>query len=571
MKTFSVNEKCIGCMACQRVAPATFEIKNRKAVVIHQPVTDEENTLAEQALAACPTQAIEAAANQVILSTDNVRATLERYPFLKTDLLELSGKFKTMQNPVLWNSLARHATFEHAAKMTGVSICEILHFINKKLGLEQALIQAFPNCVQSTSAQLEPVEDKLTVAEAAALQKELQKYGQETATRVSGQLAEGEEQVLDVRQMTTDPFDEIIKVAYSVPLQGSFILVQRFKPEPLINMLSSMGFSHQVLSDDLGEARIRFTKTEADAASSSEGDLPALTIQSATPVGYPIIMRLLQSKRLREKIRIKELKVWDETEKHLGWIVNKRADISFSAVITATKFKAMGVRMPAVFVWDNFVLLTRQANASSLKDLKGQTIHMPLFEDAPPAKITRYLLESEGLDMADFNFVYGEPFGRPKEIMLAFLKGQAQHVLLREPEASFTIAVAEKNKMAYSEISYSRLFNQANPGFGKFPNAGVIVKEELYEKYPEVMAVFTEELQAAISWVKEHPHEAAALSYDMMRTAPDPVERFINRVHFEYQSGEPLVAKMRDFYTILHDHGILPVEVDEPLLHLFRS
>ncbi|NCC76329.1 MAG: DUF1858 domain-containing protein [Clostridia bacterium] len=571
MKTYSVNDQCIGCMACQRVAPATFEIINRRAVITHQPATEEENELAEQALAACPTQAIEASANQVVLATDTVRATLERYPFLKTDLLELSGKFKTLQNPVLWNSLARHATFEHAAKMTGVSICEILHFINKKLGLEQALIQAFPKCVQSTSAHLEPVEDKLTVSEAAVLQEELQKNSPEAASDVTGDAVGAGEPVLDVRQMTTDPFDEIIKVAYGIPLQGSFILVQRFKPEPLINMLSSMGFNHQVLADELGETKIRFTKTEADVSAADESDLPALTIQSATPVGYPIIMRLLQSKRLREKIRIKELKVWDETEKHLGWIVNKRADISFSAVITATKFKSMGVRMPAVFVWDNFILLTRQTDAKSMQDLKGETIHMPLFEDAPPAKITRYLLESEGLSMADFNFVYGEPFGRPKEIMLAFLKGQAQHVLLREPEASFTIAVAEKNKMAYSEISYSRLFNQANPGFGLFPNAGVIVKEELYEKYPEVMAVFTEELRAAIEWVKENPHEAAALSYDMMRTAPDHVERFINRVHFEYQSGEPLVAKMRDFYTILHDHGVLPVEVDQPLLHLFRS
>ena len=154
--------------------------------------------------------------------------------------------------------------------------------------------------------------------------------------------------------------------------------------------------------------------------------------------------------------------------------------------------------------------------------------------------------------------------------MAAFAAGAANHVLLREPEASFAVAAAKANGLTFTEINYGQLFNAAAPGFGQFPNAGVIVKEALYETHPEVMKVFEEELQAAIQWVNEHPREAAELSFDMMRSSVDNVESFIRRVHFDYKSGPALVEKMRQFYTILAENEVLPITVDDALLEMFR-
>jgi NitT/TauT family transport system substrate-binding protein len=96
-----------------------------------------------------------------------------------------------------------------------------------------------------------------------------------------------------------------------------------------------------------------------------------VVIQLATPVAYPVIMKLLQSERIRKNLNIKELKVWEETEKHLAWITNKKADISFSALITAAKLKSSDIKIPALFVWDNFVLLTKKENVSGFDDLMG--------------------------------------------------------------------------------------------------------------------------------------------------------------------------------------------------------
>lgn len=613
MKTFKINDKCIGCMACARVSEDNFEIRNKRAVVIKQPENELETESCMNAMKACPTDAIEEIKAEVVLADSNVRETMERYPSLKYDLLTLSDKFKTMQKPLMWNTVAKFATFNDASKMTGVSICEILHFINEKLGLEKELMAAFPQCISEirTSINIEKKiywdENEIFLVDAqedleAAISKinemksgeslvvgssielePLSKYVDEIGfdfkkevtgynkTRLSIYSKQGKNiKKLDVRNMDKDPFDIIIQEAYNAKPGDSFILIQTFKPLPLINMLSSMGFEHTVEKETGEEVWIKFTKLEEEKINDEESDKPALMIQSATPVGYPIIMKLLQSQKLKEVMKIKELKVWEETEKHLGWIVNGKADISFSAVITASKFKNLPVKMPVVFVWDNFTLLSRKPGISKLQELIGEEISVPLFEDAPPAKITKYLIESQGLQYDDFKFNYGKPFGRPKQIMADFIMGKAQHVLLREPEASFALEAIKRQKIAFSEISYGELWNEANPGFGIFPNAGIIVKEELYINYPEVMKVFEEELKEAIEWVNENRHEAAKLSFDMMRNSIEHVEAFIDRATFKYVSGEELVDKIESFYRILSNNKILNVEVDEDLMRLFR-
>ena len=612
MKTFKINDKCIGCMACARVAENNFEIIDKKAIVMKQPENEEELQKSIHAMKTCPTDAIEEIKVELIVAESNVRETMERYLFLKSDLIELSNKFKTMQKPLMWNSVARFATFNDAAKMTGVSICEILHFINKKLGLENELMEVFPQCIKEIKSEISVEkdvywkEDNLFVVEnqddlEVAIEKiNSLKDGESLTVESSIEItpltrfvAENgfeyskehfglnksklfihkkiDVKKLDIRNMKKDPFDIIINEAYNAKAGESFVLIQTFKPMPLINMLSSMGFEHEVEKEEPTEVRIKFTKIEEEEKAKDVGDKPSLVIQSATPVGYPIIMRLLQSERLKKAINIKELKIWEETEKHLGWIVNGKADISFSAVITASKFKNSPVKMPAVFIWDNFTLLSRDANVKSLGDLKGKEIHVPLFEDAPPAKITRYLIESKGLDYKEFKLKFGNPFGRPEQIMADFIMGKADNVLLREPEASFAIEAIKKQDKEYSEIDYGEIWNDANPGFGIFPNAGVIVKEELYVKYPEVMKIFEEELKASIDWVNENKKEAAKLSFDMMRNSIENVEAFINRATFEFVSGDALVNKVEEFYTILKENEILNIDIDDDLMKIFKN
>jgi NitT/TauT family transport system substrate-binding protein len=629
---YKITSDCIGCQACVEVSDRNFAMNdNNKAFVVKQPDNEEEEELCSDAAEVCPVEAIIKAEEKPsddikpVFAGDNVRQTLERHPELKDVLTELSPKFKKMQNPVLYNTLARFASFKDAAKVTGLTVCEILHTINSYLGVEDKLVKAMPECIKQTVADEIPQGEPITWEEPAERYIMNNDTRDELVERISNlnpgeglvtlsverpdilikvaaglglhfNLEEGREyrlsvyrekdetlppadwrerkddfEILDVRRMRTDPFDVILKKAYDTGEGDGFTLIQKFNPLPLINMLTEMGFEYETEEKGMFEVWVYFYKTPVEY---EEGETPAekkdVVIQSATPVAYPIIMRLLQSDRLRKAINIRELKVWEETEKHLGWIVNKKADISFSALITTSKLRTADVKVPALFVWDNFVMLTRGYDARDFGDVKGREIRLPLFAEAPPAKITRYLMKASGYNPDEFNFVFGEPFGRPEEIYADFVTGKADTVVLREPEASYAVKIMEDRGEKISEISFNEIWNKVNPGFGSFPNAGIVFKGEFVRENPDTANLVLEELRKAIDWVNENRFLSAKLSFDMMRQPVDRVEKFLERVNFNYVEGDELIEKIRSYFDILIAEGVLETELDDEFYEMFR-
>ncbi len=627
MKKYTVSEECIGCRACVEVAGKNFDVdENKTAYLKKQPVNKEEEANCDKALEVCPVEAITQRISEnhlkPVVADSNIKATLDTHPELKQVLADLSPKFKRMQNPALYNTLARFANFRDAAKVTGLSVCEILHTINEHLGTADELQRIMPDCIKKTGSENEytsvdihwqesteryiynentleeivrkvselPAQNSLVIVSverpdellkiAAGLKYEfnIEKnrdyrvsiYNPEIEEQLHWLERKEEFEVLDVRTMTTDPFDIILKKAYSILDDHGFVLVQHFEPVPMINMLSEMSFEHFTEEKAAGEFWIYFHKMPVSSSDTgaSTGKVDAV-IQSATPVGYPVIMRLLQSEKIRKHINIKELKVWDETEKHLAWITNGKADISFSALITSAKLRNSDIVIPALFVWDNFVLLSR-GKVKNFGDIKDGVIHVPLFEEAPPAKITKYLIKASGFDPDEFEFRYGKPFGRPEEIYKDFVTGNADTVVLREPEASYAIKIMEDRKTDISVLPFNTIWNSVNEGFGSFPNAGLVFKGEFARKHPRECKVFLEELESAIQWVNDNRKAAAELSFDMMRQPVDRVELFLDRVKFEYVEGEKLEYKVKQYFDILNRNGVVNMDVDAKFLSIFR-
>ena len=629
---FKVSDECIGCKACVGVAESNFDMNDDNiAFLKKQPVNKEEEEKCLEAMEVCPVNAI--SKKEALISTDEIepvlsnsiiKTTLDTYPQLKPVLISLSPKFNKLQNPALYNTVARFATFKDAARLSGLSVCEILHTLNQTLGVADKLFERMPECIFSIKEEEEITGEEITwkedsrryiynddiiseviekvtnlkpqenlvvisVEKPVALLKTVVGLGlklnieKNREYRVSIFNAEPvkkainwkdrkeEFEILDVRAMQTDPFDIIIKKSYEIEEDSGFILIQRFEPIPMINMLSEMGFESITEQKAPNEIWVYFhKKVSVTGQSKTDTEKPSVVIQSATPVAYPVMMRLLQSDKIRKAINIKELKVWEETEKHLGWIVNGKADISFSALITSSKLKDSDIKIPAMFVWDNFYILTRGYVANKLDDIKGKEIHTPLFEEAPPAKITKYLIKAKGLNINDFNFVYGQPFGRPEQIFMDFIRGKADTAILREPEASYAIKTMQRMGVDISIISYNEIWNDINKGFGSFPNAGIVLKGEFIRKYPELTQVFLDELKEAINWVNTNKKESAKLSFDMMRQPVENIELFLNRVKFEYVDGDKLIDKVSGYFNILIEEGIVDAEIDSEFLNIFK-
>jgi NitT/TauT family transport system substrate-binding protein len=629
MKIYKVSEECISCRACVEVAENNFAMNsNDIAFLKKQPVSADEIELCDEAMSICPVEAISMIEeetkvnNEPILANSNIKETLDKYPELKDVLIELSPLFKKMQKPVLYNTIAKFANFNDAAKVTKISVCKILHTINKHLKTVKELYDSMPECIKASDMkeELESVDvsweenvdkyiynsntmDELIqeiyklapqqniVLISSEKPSELLKVitglnykfniqvekdyrisifnPKKIDVNISWEERKNKFDIIDVRH-SKDPFDLIIKTATNIKEDDGFILIQKFEPMPIINMVLEMGFESITEQKQENEFWVYFhKKVKTDKQIKSSSDKIDVVIQSATPVAYPVIVRLLESEKIKSTFNIKTLKVWEETEKHLAWITNGKADISFSALITSAKLRNSDIKIPALFVWDNFVLLSRN-NINSFEDIKGEEIYTPLFEEAPPAKITKYLIDASGLNSDDFNFKYGTPFGRPEEIYKDFVSGKADTVILREPEASYAIKILSDRNEHVSELSFNKIWNDVNQGFGSFPNAGLVLKGEFARKYPEQTKIFLRELEDSIKWVNEHKLEISKLSSSVMNQPEDRIELFMNRVNFEYVDNDELVKKVKQYFDVLNKNNVVSTVVDEDFLKIFR-
>ncbi len=403
-----------------------------------------------------------------ILGSDNVKETLDKYPFLKDVLVKLSPNFKRLLNPILYNTVARKVTFAQASKVAGVSLCEILHALNSALGLEEELLKYSPGCLESS--------DELS-------------------------LSEEEERALGSVQVS----------------------------EPEEDLLSLLGLSAPEREEERGKLQV--------------------TIQSATPVTYPLLVDLLRKEEFREKFSVSEIKVWKETEKHLAWIVQGKADLSFTSVLVMPRLYTRDVYMPAVLVWGNFHLISRK-RISGFKDILGEEIYLPLFKEAPPAKITRYVITREGLSPDEFQFKFGNPFGRPEKIYRDLVDGKIENAVLREPEASYAVYELEKRGITYTDLPFHELIPDFN-----YPNAGIAFKGEFLREYPEEANFILELLRKGIDDLRDRSGDPKFIELlsKVMGVPEDLASLFLKRVNFRFLSGDELRDHLRKFFRMIYE------------------
>jgi hypothetical protein len=191
---------------------------------------------------------------RLIRKEDTVYEVLTRYPELKKVLQDLSPKFKKLDNPVAFNTVARVTTLEGAARIGGVYLREMLYRLNEALGLGDEYL----------SLEKAAIEDSLRSGE--ALKKVVELVGKrspETApagARPAWVETARKFPTMDLRTLAEDPFDRVMKLAEGVKPGEGFVLVQSFEPIPLLAHLSQRGFLHHTERIGSREYRIYLIK-----------------------------------------------------------------------------------------------------------------------------------------------------------------------------------------------------------------------------------------------------------------------------------------------------------------------
>lgn len=485
----------------------------------------------------------------LITADSKIRDVLSEHPELRDVLIGFNPRFERLNNRAVFAIVGRWARMSDVAKVGGVSLCELLHLLNRALDQEDQLTANFPDCLGKMEASPVPQASDLPVAADLRLDGD-------TSIPSWWEEREGWE-VITVAGMKEDPFQLLMRRAQDTPSGSGFSIIQAFRPDPLLRMLEGMGFEHRVAELELFRYQIWFFRPFGESIvqrSAGDSRVPVV-LQSATPVVWPVLMRMMQSPRIQKRIRFEEVKVWDETEKHLGWLVKEKADVSFSAVVASVRLFASGldIRLASVDVWENFHLLSQGNPIRDMADFRGRTVRMPLIKNAPPMAITAYLLKAHGISPEETQFLFGEPFGRPDVMAANFARGTEEAVLLREPEASFALHAARA--LHPHVLSFGDVWKALHPQSRGLPNAGLVFKGQFLREHPEEALLIEEELRDAVAWVNGNRSAAAELSWDIMGRSREEIELFLERVVLQHAPAEALHEDLGHYLRVLTEEG----------------
>lgn len=184
---------------------------------------------------------------------DTIFDVVTKYPEVKKRLLELSEKYGRLNNPVVFNTVAKLTSVKKAASVGGIYWKEFVYQLNDAIGLgkdylEHSKAAAFAAHGTGTAAPsghggLVPAED---VRDPAGPRPQWMEK------------AKGFE-VMDVRD-GGEPFNKVTGKAKTVESGNGFTLVQVFEPMPLIGYLETMGFEHVTEKVSDTEVRVYFYK-----------------------------------------------------------------------------------------------------------------------------------------------------------------------------------------------------------------------------------------------------------------------------------------------------------------------
>lgn len=153
----------------------------------------------------------------VITAETKIKAALEAHPQLKVVLIQLSPKYKKLNNPLLFKTVGRWATFNDVAKIGGISICVLLHTLNREIGNEEALMERAPEC-----------------------RKEIDRANEEPARAERPEF----DNVIPFDVISRDDYflPEILEKITTLTKNEALKIISDFEPIPLQKMMASKGY-----------------------------------------------------------------------------------------------------------------------------------------------------------------------------------------------------------------------------------------------------------------------------------------------------------------------------------------
>ena len=184
----------------------------------------------------------------------------------------------------------------------------------------------------------------------------------------------------------------------------------------------------------------------------------------------------------------------------------------------------------------------------SMADLKGKTVYTT-GKGSTPEYAFKYLLEQNGLDPE--KDVTIEWKSEPTEVVAAM--AAEDHAIALLPQPFVTVAQGKLPDL-HVALDLTEEWEKLDNG-SQLITAGLVVKKDFAETYPEQLAAFLGEYQASTEYINENVKEGAQLveKYDIVKA---PIaEKAIPKCNVTYIAGEEMKTAMEGYLQVLFDQN----------------
>jgi putative tat pathway signal sequence len=265
--------------------------------------------------------------------------------------------------------------------------------------------------------------------------------------------------------------------------------------------------------------------------------LPSLTIAVATMQG-----------QLAKQADV-ALKIWRNPDQLRAGVASGEFKVMMSPNNVGVNLRNQGQKIGMVNILTNGITkLVSKQMLDAPEKLVGKKVIMPFKNDMPDITF-QSLLKRRGIDESKVNITYT---AAPAEAVSLFLTKDFDVAFLPEPLAS--ACILRGKKMGVEVVrSFDFLHAWAETFGGKpvIPQAGIIADVDFYKANEAEFALFHQDLQNALNWVKANPQSAAEIGTNYFPAPAPAIAEAIPHANLTVTKGSELKEELFKFYDML--------------------
>ena len=252
---------------------------------------------------------------------------------------------------------------------------------------------------------------------------------------------------------------------------------------------------------------------------------------------------------------------WKTVDEVTGLMAAGNTPFVVLPITTAANLNANGIPLVLLGVheWKVFYLIASQDTAFSDWDsLIGKTLYSPEGKGQTVDTLTRYALINAGVTPdVDVKFVYAPA----QEIVALYKEGKVEYAALPEPFVSLAIA-GEKGNIV---MDYQKYWSEEKNATHGIPIAGLFVRRDFYENYPEITEDVVSTFSKSINWANENPEKAVEASSSILTIPENIMLSALERMKFEFIPAAKSKQDVLDFLNAMqktYPEGIKAIPAD---------